>query len=161
MSRNRLLWLALTVALAVVVAFQVVSTSDDRAQFVAQADIPTVAPGVDVLAAITEVPVRIRSHDYRRDAFGDTWTDDNPAPGGHNGCDTRNDILDRDLADKTYVSIKRCPDAVATGTLHDPYTNDVIAFVRGEKTGAAVQIEHIVSAAFTSWTGIYADQHVE
>ena len=35
MSRNRLLWLALTVALAVVVAFQVVSTSDDRAQFVA------------------------------------------------------------------------------------------------------------------------------
>ena len=30
------------------------------------------------------------------------WTDDNPAPGGHNGCDTRNDILDRDLVDKTY-----------------------------------------------------------
>ena len=119
MSRNRLLWLALTVALAVVVAFQVVSTSDDRAQFVAQADIPTVAPGVDVLAAIAEVPVRIRSYDYRRDAFGDTWTDDNSAPGGHNGCDTRNDILDRDLVDKTFVSIKRCPNAVATGTLHD------------------------------------------
>src|SRR6478672_10606309 len=68
-------------------------------------------PGDGVLAGIAEVPVRIRSYDYRRDAFGDSWTDDNPAPGGHNGCDTRNDILDRDLADKTYVSIKRCPDA--------------------------------------------------
>ena len=147
MSRNRLLWLALTVALAIVVAFQVVSTSDDRAQFVAQADIPTVAPGVDVLAAIAEVPVRIRSYDYRRDAFGDTWTDDNSAPGGHNGCDTRNDILDRDLVDKTFVSIKRCPNAVATGTLHDPYTNVTVAFVRGNQVGASVQIDHIVPLA--------------
>ena len=161
MSRNRLLWLALTVALAVVVAFQVVSTSDDRAQFVAQADIPTVAPGVDVLAAITEVPVRIRSHDYRRDAFGDTWTDDNSAPGGHNGCDTRNDILDRDLVDKTFVSIKRCPNAVATGTLHDPYTNVTVAFVRGNQVGASVQIDHIVSAAVADGSGIDAGQHVD
>ena len=102
MSRNRLLWLAISVALAVVVAFQVATTTRDRSQFVAQADIPTVAPGVEVLAGIAEVPARIRSHDYRRDAFGDTWSDDNPAPGGHNGCDTRNDILDRDLIDKTY-----------------------------------------------------------
>jgi Protein of unknown function (DUF1524) len=148
MSRNRLLWLALTVALAVVVAFQVVSTSGVRAQFVAQADIPTVAPGVDVLAGIAEVPIRIRSYDYRRDAFGDTWTDDNSAPGGHNGCDTRNDILDRDLVDKTFVSIKRCPNAVATGTLHDPYTNATVAFVRGAQIGAAVQIDHIVPLAY-------------
>jgi hypothetical protein len=146
-SRNRLLWLALVAALAVVVAFQVTQTSADRAQFVAQADIPTVAPGVDVLAGIAEVPVRIRGYDYHRDAFGETWTDDNPAPGGHNGCDTRNDILDRDLVDKTYVSIKRCPNAVATGTLHDPYTNATVAFVRGNQVGAAVQIDHIVPLA--------------
>jgi hypothetical protein len=149
MSRNRLLWLAVAVVLAVVVAFQaVVSSSERAAQFVAQADIPTVAPGVDVLTGVAEVPLRIRRYDYRRDAFGEAWTDDNAAPGGHNGCDTRNDILDRDLVDKMYMSIKRCPNAVATGTLHDPYTNDVIAFVRGEKTGAAVQIEHIVPLAY-------------
>jgi hypothetical protein len=147
MSRNRLLWLALAVALAVVVAFQVTQTSADRTQFVAQADIPTVAPGVDVLAGIAEVPVRIRSYDYHRDAFGEAWTDDNSAPGGHNGCDTRNDILNRDLVDKTFVSIKRCPNAVATGTLHDPYTNDTVAFVRGAQIGAAVQIDHIVPLA--------------
>jgi hypothetical protein len=148
MNRNRLMWLALAVALAVVVALQGTTTSGDRSQFVAQADIPTVAPGVDVLAGVAVVPVRIRSYDYRRDAFGDAWTDENTARGGHNGCDTRNDILDRDLVDKTYVSIKRCPDAVATGTLHDPYTNDTIAFVRGNQTGAAVQIDHIVPLAF-------------
>ena len=100
-----------------------------------------------MLAGIAEVPVRIRGYDYRRDAFGDTWTDDNPAPGGHNGCDTRNDILDRDLVDKTYVSIKRCPNAVATGTLHDPYTNATVPFVRGAQVGAAVQIDHIVPLA--------------
>jgi uncharacterized protein DUF1524 len=147
-TRNQLSWLVLTVALVVAVAFQVVTTAGDRSQFVAQADIPTVAPGTDVLAGVAEVPVRIRGYDYHRDAFGDTWTDDNPAPGGHNGCDTRNDILNRDLVDKTYVSIKRCPTAVATGTLHDPYTNDTIAFVRGAQVGAAVQIDHIVPLAF-------------
>jgi hypothetical protein len=160
MTRTRLLWMAVVVAIAVVVAWQVVGSSGERAQFVAQADIPTVAPGVDVLAGIAEVPARIRGHDYRRDAFGDTWTDDNPAPGGHNGCDTRNDILDRDLVDKMYVSIKRCPNAVASGTLHDPYTNATVPFVRGAQVGAAVQIDHIVSAAVTYYGCIHAGQHV-
>ena len=147
MTRTRLVWMAVVVALAVLVAYQVVGSSGERAQFVAQADIPTVAPGVDVLAGIAEVPVRIRGYDYRRAAFGESWTDDNPAPGGHNGCDTRNDILDRDLVEKTYVSIKRCPNAVATGTLHDPYTNATVALVRGAQVGAAVQIDHIVPLA--------------
>jgi hypothetical protein len=139
---------AAVVALAVLVAYQSVASAGQRAAwFAAQADIPTVAPGVDVLSGVAVVPLRIRGFDYRRDAFGDTWTDDNPAPGGHNGCDTRNDILDRDLADKTYVSIKRCPTAVASGTLHDPYTNGIVAFVRGNQVGAAVQIDHIVPLA--------------
>src|ERR1700742_35347 len=158
MSRNRVLWLALAVMLSVVVAIQVTATANDRAQFVAQADIPTVAPGVDVLAGIPEVPVRVRGGDYHRDAFGDTWTDDNPAPGGHNGCDTRNDILDRDLVDKTFVSLKRCPSAVATGTLHDPYTNATVAFVRGNEVGASVQIDHIMSAAVTYCSCIHAGE---
>jgi hypothetical protein len=148
MSRKRLVALALAVMMAVAVAFQTVAAANDRAAwFIAQADAPTVAPGVDVLAGVAEIPVRIRGFDYRRAAFGDAWTDDNPAPGGHNGCDTRNDILDRDLVDKTYVSIKRCPHAVATGTLHDPYTNATVAFVRGEQVGASVQIDHIVPLA--------------
>ncbi len=148
MSRKQLIALMLAAALAVMVAYQTVASADRRAaSFVAQADVPTLAPGVDVLAGVPEIPLRIRGFDYRRAAFGESWTDDNPAPGGHNGCDTRNDILDRDLVEKTYMAIKRCPNAVATGTLHDPYTNDVVGFVRGNQTGAAVQIDHIVPLA--------------
>src|ERR1700760_2960837 len=149
MSRKRLMSLAIAVALTIRVAYQTVASAGERAAwFIAQADVPTVAPGVDVLAGVAEVPIRIRGFDYRRAAFGDAWTDDNPAPDGHNGCDTRDDILNRDLVDKTYVSIKRCPNAVATGTLHDPYTNAVIAFQRGAKVGESVQIDHIVPLAY-------------
>jgi hypothetical protein len=148
-NRKRLLWLALVVVLSIVVAYQTVdSASEQSAMFVADADIPTVAPGVDVLSGVAEVPVRIRGYDYRRAAFGESWTDENDAPGGHNGCDTRNDILDRDLVDKTYVSISRCPNAVATGILHDPYSNATIAFVRGNQSGADVQIDHLVPLAY-------------
>jgi hypothetical protein len=140
-------WLAAAVALAVLVAVQVTLAANGGTRFVADADVPTVAPGVDILAGIPVIPARIRGHDYRRAAFGEAWTDDNSAPGGHNGCDTRNDILDRDLVDTTLVAIKRCPTAVATGILHDPYTNDTIAFTRGNQVGAAVQIDHIVPLA--------------
>jgi hypothetical protein len=147
MSRNRILWLVVAAALAVIVAFQVTSPSQDPSRFIAQAEIPTVAPGVDVLAGVAAIPVRVREYDYRRDAFGESWTDETTAPGGHNGCDTRNDILDRDLIDKTYVSIKRCPNAVATGTLLDPYTNALVPFMRGNQVGAAVQIDHLVPLA--------------
>jgi hypothetical protein len=148
MSGKRLAYLALAVVLAILVACQTVASASQRAAlFVAQSDAPRVAAGVDVLAGMAQIPRRTRGFDYRRVAFGDSWTDDNPAPGGHNGCDTRNDILDRDLVEKTYVSIKRCPNAVATGTLHDPYTNEVIVFTRGNRIGASVQIDHIVPLA--------------
>jgi Protein of unknown function (DUF1524) len=152
MSRRTLLWLSLIAAVAVVVAFQTLESSvaNHADEVTARADVPTVQPGTDVLARIAVVPVRLHRYDYLRSAFGDAWTDDNDAPGGHNGCDTRDDILNRDLVDKTYVSIKRCPDAVATGTLHDPYTNAMIAFTRGAHTGEAIQIDHIVPLSF-SW----------
>lgn len=140
-------WLVAGVALAILVAVQVAVASQSAPEFIAAADVPTIAPGVDVLAGIPEVPARIHGNDYRRAAFGDSWTDDTAAPGGHNGCDTRNDVLDRDLVDKTYVAISRCPTAVATGTLYDPYTNDVVHFTRGNQVGAAVQIDHLVPLA--------------
>lgn len=148
MKRSTVVWLAVAAVLSLIVAYQVVDAAGERADwYIAQADAPVVAPGSDVLAGIMLIPARIRSHDYRRAAFGEAWDDDNDAPGGHNGCDTRNDILNRDLVDKVFVAIKRCPDAVASGTLHDPYTNATIAFVRGNQVGASVQIDHIVPLA--------------
>lgn len=149
MSRRGLVWVGAVVILALVVAVQSVLSSAERSRLLtAQSGVPTVAPGADVLAGLDVVPRRTRGNDYRRAAFGEAWTDDNDAPGGHNGCDTRNDILDRDLVDKSYVSISRCPRAVATGVLHDPYTAKTVNFLRGNKTGAAIQIEHIVPLAF-------------
>ncbi len=157
MNRKALLWLSATAVLAVLVAYQVVTSSaGDRArEFEARADVPTVQPGTDVLAGIQVVAVRIHRYDYRRAAFGDAWTDDNDAPLGHNGCDTRDDILNRDLTDKTFVAITRCPDAVATGTLHDPYTNATIAFQRGAKVGESVQIDHLIPLALAWDLGAY------
>jgi Protein of unknown function (DUF1524) len=150
MNRKVLLWLSAVAVLAVVVAYQTLGSSAARhaADVIARADVPTVQPGTDVLADIVVLPVRAHRYDYRRAAYGDAWDDDNDAPLGHNGCDTRDDILNRDLVDKTYVSIKRCPNAVATGTLHDPYTNTTIAFQRGAKVGESVQIDHIVPLAY-------------
>ncbi|BBZ45076.1 HNH endonuclease family protein [Mycobacterium parmense] len=157
MSRKLLLWMAAAAALAVVVAYQTVGSTAARHahDYAARADVPRVLPGTDVLAGIAVLPSRQRRYDYQRAAFGDAWDDDNDAPLGHNGCDTRDDILNRDLVEKTYVSTKRCPDAVATGALHDPYTNKTIAFRRGAKVGEAVQIDHIVPIAYAWDMGAY------
>ncbi|OMC33850.1 hypothetical protein A5740_11185 [Mycobacterium sp. GA-1841] len=91
MTRRRLWWLGAAAVLAVVVAVQTVTSSsaDRPAMLVSESNLPTVTAGVDVLAGVSVVPSRTRGHDYRRAAFGDAWDDDNSAPGGHNGCDTR------------------------------------------------------------------------
>jgi hypothetical protein len=156
MNRKLLVWLSAAAVLAVLVAYQTLGSLAARhTEVAARADVPTVQPGTDVLAGVAVLPERAHRYDYHRSAFGDAWTDDNDAPLGHNGCDTRDDILNRDLVDKTYVSIKRCPDAVATGTLHDPYTNTTIIFQRGAKVGEAVQIDHIVPLAYAWDMGAY------
>jgi hypothetical protein len=146
--RRPLIWLAVIAALAVIVSVQVTSSTSHPDAMIARADVPTVAPGTDVLDGIVVIPQRLRGNDYRRAAFGDAWDDNNSAPGGHNGCDTRDDVLDRDLVDKTFVFTKRCPQAVATGVLHDPYTSATIPFTRGAQVGAAVQIDHLVPLAY-------------
>lgn len=73
---------------------------------------------------------------YDRDAFGPAWADVD-----RNGCDTRNDVLRRDLtAVVTKPGTNGC--VVVSGTLHDPYTGRTIAFTRGETSSLAVQVDH-------------------
>lgn len=104
------------------------------------------APDPAALATLDTLPVKGRAPKtgYDREAFGPAWSDDVTVPDGHNGCDTRNDILRRDLLD---VEIKPGTDGcvVASGTLHDPYTGTVIAFLRGRGTSQQVQIDHVVA----------------
>ncbi len=61
-----------------------------------------------------------------------------------NGCDTRNDVLARDLTDVVFKPATRdC--VVASRTLHDPYLRVTIDFVRGNQTSNPGQIDHVVA----------------
>lgn len=78
---------------------------------------------------------------YDRDQFGPAWADTD-----HNGCDTRNDMLARDLDSVTFrEGTNDC--VVLTGVLDDPYTATEINFLRGQGTSEAVQIDHVVALA--------------
>ena len=87
-----------------------------------------------------EIKGRAPKSGYNRSEFGDAWTDDVNVAGGHNGCDTRNDMLRRDLLD---VVSNGC--VVLSGILNDPYTGTSVDFLRGEGTSALVQIDHMVA----------------
>ena len=118
------------------------ANSADAADSSTSAD--AVSGHIRQLLATVPVKGRAPKTGYSRDAFGQRWSDDVSAPLGHNGCDTRNDILNRDLTEVTYRPRTRdC--VVVTGTLHDPYTGSVIYFQRGQDTSAAVQIDHVVA----------------
>ncbi|MBE7193917.1 HNH endonuclease family protein [Gordonia polyisoprenivorans] len=81
---------------------------------------------------------------YSRAQFGQAWSDDVNVDDGHNGCDTRNDILRRDLIDIVLKPGTRgC--VVLSGTLHDPYTDKTLGFTRGAATSSSVQIDHVVA----------------
>ncbi len=76
---------------------------------------------------------------YDRTLFGQAWADVD-----RNGCDTRNDVLGRDLtAEETRPGTHGC--IILSGILHDPYTGTTIAFVRGQSTSGKVQIDHVVA----------------
>jgi hypothetical protein len=79
---------------------------------------------------------------YDRDAFGQAWADTD-----RNGCDTRNDVLRRDLTGVvTKPGTHGC--VVLSGTLDDPYTGRSIRFDRGATSSTAVQIDHRVPLAY-------------
>jgi hypothetical protein len=105
-----------------------------------------VRPGT-ALALLNTLPVRGRAPKtgYSRDEYGPAWSDTD-----RNGCDTRNDVLRRDLTAKSIKSgTHGC--VVLSGTLTDPYTTDDIHFVRG---GASeVDIDHVVALGDSWQTG--------
>ncbi|MFI8771874.1 DUF1524 domain-containing protein [Gordonia sp. NPDC062954] len=128
------------------------STSDAPTS---EVSLPTATPVVTVsaapaankaLATLDTLAVKGRAPKtgYDRALFGQAWTDDVNVDSGHNGCDTRNDILRRDL---TNIVLKPGSNgcAVQSGTLADPYTGRTITFTRGQQTSSAVQIDHVVA----------------
>ena len=96
-----------------------------------------------------EVKGRAPKTGYTRAQFGQTWADVN-----RNGCDTRNDILQRDLTEVVFrIGTKNC--VVESGTLIDPYSGTTIYFVKGEKSSMEVQIDHVVALSNAWQTGAF------
>ena len=97
-------------------------------------------------AKVLPVKGRAPKTGYSRDQFGVAWTDSMDIAYGHNGCDTRNDILGRDLVKKTYkAGTQNCK--VLTGTLpYEPYLG-----LRNYKFSTAggfdmsLDVEHLVA----------------
>lgn len=113
-------------------------------------------PGLAV-ALLETLPVKGRAPKtgYSRDEFGQTWADVN-----RNGCDTRNDILKRDLTALTYKAKTRdC--VVLTGILLDRYSGETINFVRGNISSMDVQIDHVVALSNAWQTGAFKLTKIE
>jgi hypothetical protein len=142
-SRRKKSWLAV-VGVLVAVALLHTGAIPDVLPTVTQGPGEAAPVSVDaktVLEQLAALPVKGRAPKtgYQSDSlFWGMWSDPD-----HNGCDTRNDILARDMTNVTFKEGTRdC--VVATGTLVDPYTGKTINFTRGEKTSSAVQIDHVV-----------------
>lgn len=98
-------------------------------------------------AALDTLPVKGRAPKtgYDREGqFGAAWLDTDA-----NGCDTRNDILRRDLTQ--LVMRDAC--IVERGRLADPYSGLTIEFERGVQTSSKVQIDHVVALSNAWQTG--------
>lgn len=96
---------------------------------------------------LQSIPVKGRAPKtgYDREGqFGPAWFDTDA-----NGCDTRNDLLRRDL--DGLESEDGC--TVLSGTLTDPFSSDIINFQRGETTSILVQIDHVVALSNAWQTG--------
>ena len=119
---------------------------------VAQPRVKTAAPPTagatgSALAQLATLPVKGRAPKtgYSRTQFGPAWADVD-----RNGCDTRNDILARDLTAETFrAGTHNC--VVLSGQLRDPYTGRTVSFSKSQ--ASAVQIDHVVSLSNAWQTG--------
>ncbi|WP_328320018.1 HNH endonuclease family protein [Kribbella sp. NBC_00382] len=103
------------------------------------------------LAKVKIVASRPKVKGYDRDcgksgacSFGQAWSDAHAGPGGHDGCDTRNNVLAKQLTDVSFkAGAKHC--VVMSGQLLDPYTGRLINFRKA--AAGKVQIDHIYPLA--------------
>lgn len=92
----------------------------------AQSATPTT---LDVISTL-QVKGRAPKTGYTRNQFGPSWKDVDA-----NGCDTRNDILKRDLKSIVYKAVgEDC--VILSGVLTDPYSGETINFLRGVATSS-------------------------
>ncbi|ALV43090.1 hypothetical protein AU252_19600 [Pseudarthrobacter sulfonivorans] len=97
-------------------------------------------PQGSALTALERLSVKGRApkDNYQREAFGQAWLDVD-----RNGCDTRNDILRRDLTAVGFTEGSKCK--VVSGSIHEPYTGKAMEFRRGPESSKEIQIDHVVA----------------
>jgi hypothetical protein len=129
--------------------WQIESGPPETASSVGQSEVPegTLDPAA-ASAALVSLPVAEKTSldGYERSCgegegcvFGPAWTDVD-----RNGCDQRNDVLRRDLADiEVREGTHDC--VVVAGVLDDPYTGTTVTFVKAD--AAEVPIDHVVPLA--------------
>ncbi|MER5355126.1 HNH endonuclease family protein [Kitasatospora sp. NPDC002551] len=82
---------------------------------------------------------------YDRNEFGPAWTDNvDGIPGGHNSCDTRNDLLARDGSAVEYKDGSKC--TVTSMTIHDPYTGKAVQW--NKQQASKIQIDHVMPLSY-------------
>lgn len=106
----------------------------------------TALPGVVV---VDHEPAPVPGYDRscgagRGCVFGPAWSDDVTVRLGHNGCDTRNDLLREALVEvRTKPGTHGC--LVLSGVLLDPYSGARVPFSR-EQAGT-LEIDHVLPLA--------------
>ena len=129
--------------------WQIETGPPETASSVGQADVPegTLDPAA-ASAALVSLPIEEKTSldGYERSCgegdgcvFGPAWADVD-----RNGCDQRNDVLHRDLAQiEVREGTQDC--VVVAGVLDDPYTGETVTFVKAD--AAEVPIDHVVPLA--------------
>ncbi|MEV7420314.1 HNH endonuclease family protein [Streptomyces sp. NPDC089919] len=98
---------------------------------------PATPAGGEAYRAVDALAVKGRAPKtgYAREEFGSPWLDTD-----RNGCDTRDDILRRDLAN---ALVKGDDCKVISGVLQkDPYTGARLAYERGQ---SVMDVDHVVA----------------
>jgi hypothetical protein len=101
------------------------------------------------LTVLNKLPVKGRAPKtgYSREQFPH-WKDPDK-----NGCDSRNDILKRDLTKVIFkADTNNCK--VIAGTLLDPYSNKLIEFDLS-KSSSTIDIDHVVALSNAWQTGAF------
>ena len=146
---------ALVAAVIAILATSLLSNSSNATTFTINIDVPQHVAEISnsdlAIDQLNSLPVKGRAPKtgYTRAQFGQEWADVD-----RNGCDTRNDILKRDLTNIVFkAKTREC--VVMSGVLIDPYSGDRMEFLRGEKTSGLIQIDHVVALSNAWQTGAF------
>ncbi|WP_374760465.1 HNH endonuclease family protein [Nocardia cyriacigeorgica] len=107
-----------------------------------------------LLATVRVVQTRPHPGGYERGCrdgegcvFGPAWSDDYEGTGGRDGCDTRNNVLARQLTDIAFrPGTRDC--VVVSGTLADPYTGTRVPFSKSDAQDVPVDHVYPLAAAW-------------